>query len=65
MPHQFIKLFCFALVIGTVASNGCFRAAILDQVREVEPNSLAKSIELNLKLFESSAKLAKQNVKIL
>lgn len=65
MHHHFLKLASFAFVIGTVASasNGCFRAAILDQVHQVERESLSKSIKLNFEVLESGAKLAKQNVK--
>lgn len=66
MNQLYITLASFALVIvGSVssASNGCFRAAVVELVHQVERDSQAKSIKLNLDVLESAAKLAKQNVK--
>lgn len=48
--------------LSSHSSPGCFRAAILDQIMEVDA-SKAKSIELNLQMYEQTAKLAKEQVR--
>ena len=55
---------CLAIGIGSEAfsSTGCFRAAVLDQVRQVDYSSKQRTIELNLEMYERSVKLAKENV---
>lgn len=50
----------FEISLGFSAQPGCFRAAILDQVLQVD-ESAVKTVELNLELYDRSAKLAKEN----
>lgn len=53
----------FEISLGFSAQPECFRAAILDQVLQVD-ESAVKTVELNLELYDRSAKLAKENVSV-
>ena len=70
-PKSFFLWCVFFTTVSAVskAPKGCFRAATLDHVQQVVGNpfiptleNLKKEIELNLKMYEKAATVAKENV---
>ena len=66
----FVCFAIFASVFGvSKAPKGCFRAAALDHVQQIDGNifnpsdeNLKNEIEFNLEMYEKAGKLAKENV---
>lgn len=62
LKYLVLLLFCASTLNAERAKPGCFRAAVFDQVRQVDQHSIPKTIELNLNLYERAAVKAKENV---
>lgn len=61
LKYLVLLLFCASTLNAERAKPGCFRAAVFDQVRQVDQHSIPKTIELNLNLYERAAVKAKEN----
>lgn len=60
-----LSLMTFIVIETKKAPEGCFRAAVLDHVHQTNVRQLsdfAKIIELNFKVYEDAAALAKKQV---
>lgn len=58
---QFIPNTC--LTCDTALSTSCYRAATLDHVQQAKGQGRLTDVDLNLQVYASAAKLAKQNVR--
>lgn len=57
-----IFLLALALTLAEATDPGCFRAAVLDHVYQVKFNQTELNIDVNLKMYNEAAAVAKENV---
>lgn len=62
IKYLILLFLCASTLNAERAKTGCFRAAVFDQVRQIDEQSIPKTIELNLNLYERAAVKAKENV---
>lgn len=60
-----LHLSLLGLCTSSKVPSECFRAAVLDHVQQTDPNNpldYSRNVELNLKVYEKAASVAKRKV---